>query len=72
MVPDLLVTLIPIVAGIFLLISNFNVIILISVLLLIILTTAGNEFIHGRLTCKFCKQRDLGCPADKLFNKEKK
>jgi hypothetical protein len=69
MVPDLLVSLIPLVSGIVLLIINFKVWLLLVILLLVVLTTFGNGFIRGSLTCKYCKQRELGCPADKLFNK---
>lgn len=69
MIPDLLLTLIPVATGIYLLIVNFDIIILIAIILLIILTTAGNGFIRGQLACKFCKQGELGCPAEKLFNK---
>lgn len=72
MIPDFLVTLIPIVIGIFLLIIKFDTIILIAIIALIILTTVGNGFIRGQLTCKYCKQRELGCPANKLFYKESK
>lgn len=72
MIPDLLVALIPITVGIFLLVFNFDVVILIAILLLIVLTTSGNGFIRRHLTCKFCKQRDLGCPAERLFNKVEK
>lgn len=70
MIPDLLVTLIPFVIGIFLLIAKFSIFILMAIILLIIIATFGNGFIRGNLTCKFCKQRALGCPADSLFNKE--
>ena len=70
MVPDLLVTLIPVVTGIILLIIKFEPIVLAGIALLIILITFGNGYIRGNLTCKYCKQRELGCPADKLFNKE--
>jgi len=69
MIPDLLITVIPVVIGIILLIIEFNLILLFALLLLIILTTIGNGFIRGSLTCKYCKQRELGCPADSLFNK---
>jgi len=72
MIPDLLVSLIPLATGIYLLIVKFDIIILIAILLLIILTTAGNGFIRGQLACKFCKQRELGCPAEQLFNKKQK
>lgn len=69
MIPDLLVSLVPIIVGIVYLIINFDLILLAGVLLLIFLTSIGNGFIRGSLTCKYCKQRELGCPAEKLFNK---
>lgn len=68
MIPDLLVTLVPIAAGIILLIIKFDSMVLIAIILLIGLTTFGNGFIRGHLTCKYCKQRELGCPAYRLFN----
>ncbi len=72
MIPDLLITLIPLAVGIYLLIAEFDIILLFAIILLIILTTAGNGFIRGKMTCTFCKQGELGCPADSLFNKDKK
>jgi len=69
MIPDMLVSFIPLIAGVVLLILKFEIILLVYVLLLLIFTTAGNGFIRGSLTCRYCKQRELGCPADKLFNK---
>jgi hypothetical protein len=71
MIPDLLVSLLPFVAGIVLLIIKFDFLLLTAIVILLLLTTSGNGFIRGKLTCKFCKQRELGCPADKLFNKGK-
>ncbi len=70
--PDFLVSIIPIVVGIVLLILNFNWLLLILIVLLVILTSAGNGFVRGSLACKFCKQREIGCPAEQLFNKSKK
>jgi len=70
MIPELLIALIPLVMGIVMLIVNFKIIILAAVILLILLTTAGRGYIRGSLTCRFCKQRELGCPADKLFSKK--
>ncbi len=70
MIPDILIFIIPVIAGLVLLIIHFNVIILFAILLLILLITAGNGYIRGTLVCKFCRQRDLGCPADRLFNKQ--
>lgn len=69
--PDFLVSLIPVLIGIVLLIIEFSVWILIAIILLLVLTFIGNAIIHGSLVCKYCKQRKLGCPADKLFNKKK-
>jgi hypothetical protein len=70
MIPDFLVSLIPILTGIVLMFINFNILILAAILGLVILTTIGNGYIRGSLTCKYCKQRDIGCPADTLFSKK--
>ncbi|MBN1971176.1 MAG: hypothetical protein JW870_17550 [Candidatus Delongbacteria bacterium] len=72
MVPDLLISLIPLIIGIVLLIIKFDFIILFAAITIVLLTTFGNGFIRGTLTCRYCKQRELGCPADALFNREKK
>ena len=71
-IPGFLVSIIPFIAGIILLILNFNWLILILLVLLVILTSAGNGFVRSSLACKYCKQRELGCPAERLFNKNKK
>ncbi|MDD2612194.1 MAG: hypothetical protein PHR38_05345 [Bacteroidales bacterium] len=70
MIADFLVTLIPVVVGIILLLIHYDTILLIAILLLMLLTTYGNNAIRGQLTCKHCRQRELGCPAEKLFNKK--
>jgi hypothetical protein len=71
MIPDLLVSLVPFISGVVLLILEFGFLLLGAVLFLILITTTGNGIIRGTLTCKFCKQRELGCPAEALFNKTK-
>jgi len=38
--------------------------------LLIGLATQGNYLVRSRIACKYCKQRELGCPAEKLFRKQ--
>ena len=70
LIPDMLITLIPLIIGIVLLILKFSFVLLAALLLLVLLTTFGNGFIRGNLTCKYCKQYELGCPAASLFNKE--
>jgi hypothetical protein len=71
MIPDILVSLIPLITGIVLLIIHFDFFVLAALILLIFLSTKGNEVIRGSYTCNHCIQKDLGCPADKLFNKQK-
>lgn len=72
LIPDVLISLVPLVIGIIFMIVKFEFIILFAAIVLIVLTTFGNGFIRGQLTCKFCKQRELGCPAEELFSKGKK
>jgi hypothetical protein len=70
LIPDLLISLVPLTVGIVLMIIKFDIIIFIAVLLLLALTTLGNNFIRGDLTCKYCRQRELGCPAERMFSKK--
>ncbi len=69
LIPDMLVSLIPFLMGIYLLITGFNWPLLLAIVVLFLLTTVGNSFTHGSIVCKYCKQRELGCPAEKLFAK---
>ncbi len=69
LIPDMLVALIPVITGIVLLVIHFKILILTAVLLIVLLTTKGNEFIRRNMVCKYCKQKDLGCPAEQLFKK---
>ncbi|MBN2522983.1 MAG: hypothetical protein JXB24_06890 [Bacteroidales bacterium] len=71
MIPDILISLIPIIVGIVLLCLKFDLILLSALVLLLLLTTFGNGFIRGKMTCIYCRQKELGCPADALFNKNK-
>ncbi len=71
LVPDFMVSIIPIVIGIILLFIEFSWLILILILLLVLLTFWGSWFVRSQLACKYCKQRKLGCPAQKLFEKRK-
>jgi hypothetical protein len=70
MIPDLLVPLIPLLIAVVLMIIKFNLILLFATIIIISLTTIGNGFIRGNLTCKYCKQREIGCPAEQLFRKK--
>ncbi|MGD0035824.1 MAG: hypothetical protein ABSC53_00845 [Bacteroidota bacterium] len=69
LIPDLLISLIPFVIGIIILILKFDILLLSALLMLVLLTTTGNGYIRGTLTCRYCKQGELGCPANELFSK---
>jgi hypothetical protein len=71
MLPDLMVTVFPLVGGVILLVRDFSWVILGLMLVLILLSTVGNGMVRGSLACKHCRQRELGCPAEQLFSRER-
>ena len=70
-IPDFLVFIIPMILGFFLILTKFNFVILILVILLFLFGSIGNGIIRGSIACKYCKQREIGCPAEQLFRKLK-
>ena len=70
LIPDMLVGLAPVLAGIILLILAFSWPLLGLTIFLFILSFFGNALLRGSLACKFCKQRELGCPAAEFFNQK--
>lgn len=72
LIPDFLVVIIPIFGAIILLLTSFSWMVLGLLVILAILFFGGTATIRGSFACKYCKQKELGCPADKMFNKEKK
>ncbi|MBU1940708.1 MAG: hypothetical protein KKC68_02935 [Candidatus Thermoplasmatota archaeon] len=69
LIPDFLVAIIPVIGGIILLLYNFSFLLLGLIILLSILFFGGTAYIRGSFACKYCKQKEIGCPADKIFNK---
>lgn len=69
LIPDFLVLVFPLVGGIIALIMDFTWLILVLMVVLVVLSTSGNAVLRGSLACKYCKQRELGCPAEQLFSK---
>lgn len=67
--PDFLVFIIPILVGILLLLQRFSIVLFILIIILFLLGSPGNAIVRGQLTCKYCKQREWGCPAEQLFDK---
>jgi hypothetical protein len=72
MIPDFLVVILPLLGGIILLVLNFSILVLSLMVVLIVLFFGGTAFVRGTFTCKYCKQKDIGCPAFDIFNKKKK
>jgi len=68
--PDFMVSLIPMIIGAWMLITAFSWLILSLIILLFVLSFPGNAFVRGKLACRYCRQRELGCPAEKLFQKK--
>jgi hypothetical protein len=69
LIPDFLIFFAPLIAGIVILLIRFEWLLFSLLIILFILGTAGNSFIRGKIACKYCKQRKIGCPAEKLFRK---
>ncbi len=71
-VPDFLVFIIPVLVGVVLLVWEFSWITLGLIISLILLGFFGNALVRGQLACRYCYQKEIGCPAEQMFNKAKK
>ena len=69
-VPDFLVLLIPVLAGIVQLATAFSYPTLALILALLILGFPGTAYVRGNLACRYCRQKEMGCPAEQMFNKK--
>ena len=67
LLPDLAVALVPLIVGLVFLVIDFRWMTLGLMGILVLASSAGNSFVRGKLACKYCKQRLLGCPAECLF-----
>ncbi len=68
--PDMLIVLIPAGIGAFLLIQQFQWQVLVLMAGLLVMGVPVTGMIRGSLACCYCRQRILGCPAEKLFQKK--
>jgi len=71
MIPDFMVVIFPLIGGIILLILDFSLYVLVLMIVLAVLFFSGIAFIRSTFACKYCKQREIGCPADEMFSKKK-
>ena len=67
LIPDVLVMVMPLVGGIILLIRSFSWTVAAGMVMLAALSLGGNAFVRTRIACKYCKQREIGCSAEKFF-----
>ncbi|HTX17756.1 MAG TPA: hypothetical protein VMG34_03765 [Bacteroidota bacterium] len=65
--PDMVLLGIPLFAGMIRLIIRVDIISIAAMAVILLLSTMGNAFVRGTLACDHCAQRELGCPAAKLF-----
>lgn len=72
-IPQLLVTLVPLVVGIALLISRgFNILILLALIYPLLSWFIVNPIVYGKIACPHCKQGSICCPASDFFMKKQK
>ena len=67
LLPDMLVPLLPLAGGAILLVREFDWLRAVLLALLIAGASYGNYFVRTAIACRFCTQRELGCPAERLF-----
>jgi hypothetical protein len=70
LVPDFLVSIIPLVIGGFYLVRSFTWLRLSLVVVLVIMAFPVTGFVRGSISCKLCRQKVMGCPAVQLFTKK--
>lgn len=68
LIPDFLVAIFPLVGGIILSIIDFSIIRIVLIITLMIFSFGGTAVIRGSFACKYCRQREIGCPAEKFFS----
>jgi len=68
LLPDFVIYAIPIAAGIVVLSRRSSILVLVLTIVLGIVSLAGTPLVRGSLACRYCKQRAIGCPAERLFS----
>lgn len=69
LVPDLLVSLLPLAVGAAVLVRSWSWLVMGLMVLLIVLAFPVTGAIRSQLACAHCRQRQCGCPAERLFGK---
>ncbi len=71
LVPDFTVFLIPVIVGGAMLAISFSWWRAALIGALVLVSFGGNALVRSTFACRFCKQREIGCPAEKLFSHRK-
>jgi hypothetical protein len=71
LIPDLLVLFIPLLVGTIIFIERFSWQLAAVVVLFLALGLGGNAFVRSQIACKYCRQREIGCPAEQFFGGER-
>ena len=69
LVPDFLVSIVPIFTGGLYLFTNFSWERLVMILAFGVIAFPLTGFIRGSISCRYCKQKEFGCPAIQFFSK---
>jgi hypothetical protein len=72
LIPDFMVMIFPLIGGVILLVLDFSIVLLGLMIILFVLFFGGTAFIRGTFSCKYCRQKEIGCPAYEIFNKKKR
>lgn len=67
LIPDMMVFLLPLGVGIILLILSYSLFLLLTLPLLAVLATAATGLLRSHIACRYCMQKDSGCPAQEFF-----
>ncbi|HDP70549.1 MAG TPA: hypothetical protein ENN38_07080 [Actinobacteria bacterium] len=70
LIPDFMVNIFPIAGGIIILVKDFSWPLLAILAIFIIISFGGTAVIRGQFACKYCKQKEVGCPAAEMFEKK--
>lgn len=72
LIPSLMLNIIPLVAGVWLLLQGFSWLIAGIMAWPLAVMFLGNPVLYGKMVCPNCKQRSIGCPACKFFMEREK
>ena len=67
-----LANIIPVIAGVYLLITDFRWWVLLVTLWPALMLFVGNPIIFGKYACNHCRQAEIFCPACEFFNRKNK